>query len=92
MLRDLHDSTRSKRSAAIRRRAAVSPVKLGPKRYSVTADPTKGAVALSGCSNDGYSIDPTVMLPAKPTPAASVCLIETVKGAGGAGKIRQPRP
>jgi hypothetical protein len=61
--------------------------KLGPSRFSVTADPTRGAVALTGCSNPGFEIDPAIDIGVKPTPAASVCLIETVTGAGGAGKM-----
>src|SRR5262249_35093194 len=61
--------------------------KLGDKRFSITADPTKGDVKLSACSNDGYSVDPSINLMPKPTPAASVCLIESVKGAGGNGKM-----
>lgn len=61
--------------------------KLGPSRFSVTANPTKGPVALTGCSNPGFEIDPTLDIGAKPTPAASVCLIETVTGTGSPGKM-----
>jgi peptidoglycan/xylan/chitin deacetylase (PgdA/CDA1 family) len=61
--------------------------KLGPSRFSVTADPTKGAVSLTGCSNPGFAIDPAIDIGVKPTPAASVCLIETVMGQGGNGKM-----
>jgi hypothetical protein len=61
--------------------------KLGPSRFSVTADPTKGPVSLTGCSNSGFQIDPTIDIGVKPTPAASVCLIETVAGMGGAGRM-----
>jgi len=61
--------------------------KLGPSRFSITADPTKGDVALTACSNPGYEVDPTVDLDPKPTPAASVCLIETVTGSGSDGKM-----
>ncbi len=67
--------------------AAVWTRKLGPRRYGVTADPTKGDVQLGGCGNPGYEIDPTIVLPPKPTPAASVCQIETVAGSGSAGRM-----
>jgi hypothetical protein len=61
--------------------------KLGPGRFSVTADPTLGDVALTGCANPGYEVDPTVELDPKPEPAASVCLIETVTGTGAPGEM-----
>lgn len=61
--------------------------KLGPSRFSITADPTKGPVALTGCANTGFQIDPSIDIGTKPTPAASVCLIETVTGQGGNGKM-----
>ncbi len=67
--------------------AEVRSRKLGPRRYSITADPTRGPVALSGCSNPGYEIDPGIQLTARPTPAASVCLIETVAGSGSPGRM-----
>ncbi|HTJ44709.1 MAG TPA: polysaccharide deacetylase family protein [Kofleriaceae bacterium] len=67
--------------------APVATIKLGPKRFSIDADPTKGAVALTACSNDGYAIDPSVSLAPKPTPANSVCDIETVHGTGSPGKM-----
>jgi hypothetical protein len=69
--------------------APVWTRKLGPRRYSITADPTKGDVQLSGCSNPGYEVDPTIELEPKPTPAASVCLIETVTGSGDDGQMDQ---
>jgi hypothetical protein len=65
----------------------VATRKLGPGRFSVTADPTRGPVSLTGCSNPGFEIDPGLELAARPPPAESVCLIETVAGAGGAGKM-----
>ena len=61
--------------------------KLGPKRFSITADPTKGPVSLTGCSNRGLEVEPDLPLPAKPSPAASVCAIETIRGAGSPGKM-----
>lgn len=61
--------------------------KLGPRRFSITADPTKGAVSLTGCSNPGFEIDPTREIATRPMPADSVCEIETVAGAGGAGAM-----
>jgi hypothetical protein len=66
---------------------SVRTRKLGPNRFSINADPTLGDVTLSGCSNDGYAVDPTVVLPPKPAPAASVCEIETVAGTGANGKM-----
>jgi hypothetical protein len=75
---------------AVQAGAPVWSRKLGPRRYSITADPTKGDVQLTGCSNPGYEIDPTIDLTPKPTPAASVCLIETVTGSGGDGSRRSP--
>ncbi len=66
---------------------AVWTRKLGPNRFGVTADPTRGDVALVGCSNPGHEVDPSVALPPKPQPAASVCLIESVAGQGGAGRM-----
>jgi peptidoglycan/xylan/chitin deacetylase (PgdA/CDA1 family) len=65
--------------------ATVKTRKLGPNRFSVTADPTAGPVTLSGCSNPGYENDPDLAITPKPTPAASVCLIETVAGTGSPG-------
>lgn len=66
---------------------AVSTRKLGPGRFSVTADPTRGPVTLTGCSNPGYENDASIVLAPRPTPAASVCLIETVTGTGAPGKM-----
>jgi peptidoglycan/xylan/chitin deacetylase (PgdA/CDA1 family) len=65
----------------------VASRKLGANRYSITADPTKGAVALTGCSNRGHQIDPGIQIPPKPSPANSVCEIETVAGTGSPGKM-----
>jgi peptidoglycan/xylan/chitin deacetylase (PgdA/CDA1 family) len=61
--------------------------KLGPNRFSVNADPTRGDVTLAGCSNPGYEVDPGLALTPKPTPAESVCLIETVTGTGSPGQM-----
>lgn len=61
--------------------------KLGPRRFSITADPTKGPVALTGCSNPGFEIDPTRELAPRPMPAGSVCEIETVAGSGASGRM-----
>jgi hypothetical protein len=65
----------------------VAARKLGPSRFSITADPTKGPVALTACSNRGHSIDPDIQIPARPMPAKSVCEIETVAGTGSPGKM-----
>ncbi len=67
--------------------APVATRKLGPGRFSITADPTLGPVTLSGCSNPGYEIDPSIALTPKPMPAESVCQIETVTGSGSPGKM-----
>jgi hypothetical protein len=68
---------------------AVFTRKLGPSLWSVTADPTKGTVMLGGCgtAQPDYTVDASITLPAKPTPAASVCDLETVKGMGGMGQM-----
>jgi hypothetical protein len=67
--------------------ASVPTRKLGENRFSITADPTKGPVALTTCANRGHEIDPDLDIGARPMPANSVCEIETVAGAGGAGKM-----
>jgi peptidoglycan/xylan/chitin deacetylase (PgdA/CDA1 family) len=67
--------------------ATVVSRKLGPNRFSITADPTKGPVALSACSNHGHEIDPGISVPPRPMPAKSVCEIETVAGNGSSGKM-----
>ena len=67
--------------------APVATRKLGPRRFSITADPTRGPVALAGCSNPGYENAPSIVLEPKPTPAASVCQIETVTGSGSPGRM-----
>ena len=67
--------------------ATVLSRKLGANRFSITADPTKGPVVLTGCGNRGYAIDPGIQIPARPTPASSVCEIETVAGTGSPGKM-----
>ncbi|HEY0715497.1 MAG TPA: hypothetical protein VGF45_22640, partial [Polyangia bacterium] len=61
--------------------------KLGPSRFSVTADPAAGDVQLSGCETPVSTVDSTVTLPAKPTPAQSVCDLETVAGSGTPGRM-----
>jgi hypothetical protein len=67
--------------------AAVPTRKIGPKLWSVTADPTRGDVVLSSCVNDGPAVDPSVMVAPKPMPEDSVCDIETVTGTGSPGKM-----
>jgi hypothetical protein len=42
---------------------------------------------LTGCGNQGHEVDPTIELTPKPTPAASVCDIETVHGTGSPGNM-----
>jgi hypothetical protein len=68
----------------------VSPVftrKLAANTFSVDADPTIGPVVLEGCSTPSSTVDPTVELPARPTPAKSVCDLEQVKGTGEQGSM-----
>jgi peptidoglycan/xylan/chitin deacetylase (PgdA/CDA1 family) len=68
----------------------TSPVfvrKLEPSRFSVTADPGGGDVQLSGCETAVSTVDPTIVLPPKPTPAQSVCDLETVAGTGTQGRM-----
>ena len=67
--------------------APVVSRKLGANRFSITADPTKGPVALMGCANRGHAIDPDLEIAVRPTPASSVCEIETVAGTGSPGKM-----
>jgi Polysaccharide deacetylase len=66
--------------------AQVATRKIGPSTFSITADPTKGDVTLSGCSNEG----PTVLdepLEPKPAAANSVCDIQKEVGSGDNGKM-----
>jgi hypothetical protein len=44
-------------------------------------------VELSGCANEGPSVDDSIQLDAKPNPANSVCDIQTVTGTGSPGKM-----
>jgi hypothetical protein len=61
--------------------------KLGPSRFSVTADPTLGPVTIGGCATPVSTVDGVMTLPAKPMPVNSVCELESVKGAGMAGRM-----
>jgi hypothetical protein len=66
-----------------------SPVytrKIAANTFSVTADPTKGDVVLSGCADIGPLVE-SGSIPAKPDPADSVCDIETVVGTGSDGAM-----
>ena len=56
---------------AVQAGSSVSTKKLAARRFSVTADPTLGEVALSGCSNPGYEIEPW-------TPADSVAWLKAM--------------
>ena len=51
----------------------VAVRKLAAKRFSVTADPTKGNVDIGGCGNAPPTVDTGMALPAKPAPVASRC-------------------
>ncbi len=66
---------------------AVYTRKLGPARFSVTADPTAGPVALAGCDRPSPGVDPSAKLTPKPPPAPSVCVLESVRGRGGDGHM-----
>ncbi len=65
---------------------AVYTRKLSANTYAVTADPTAGPVTLSGCADEGYSVESGDIVP-EPTPAESVCDIETVVGTGSPGMM-----
>ena len=65
----------------------VAVRKLAAKRFSVTADPTKGNVVIGGCGNAPPTVDTGMTLPAKPAPVASVCELEQVKGTGTPGRM-----
>ena len=65
----------------------VSVRKLGPKRFSVTADPTKGNVDIGGCGNAPPTVDSGTQLPPKPMAVATVCELEQVKGTGMPGRM-----
>lgn len=67
--------------------ALVPTRKLSARTFAVNADPTKGDVTLAGCADAGPFVDPSVSLPAKPSPAASVCDLQTVVGHGTDGKM-----
>jgi hypothetical protein len=62
----------------------VSTRKLGPSRFSVTADPGGGSVDLAGCTTPSRGVE-QIALPARPAPATSVCVLENVRARGGAG-------
>ncbi len=61
--------------------------KLGPARFSVTADPTAGAVALNGCATPVAAVDSSIVLPEVPRPVQSVCELESVRGSGMPGRM-----
>ena len=65
----------------------VAVRKLAPRRFSVTADPTKGNVDIGGCGNPPPTVDGAMTLPAKPAPVATVCELEQVKGKGMPGTM-----
>ncbi len=64
--------------------------KIGPSKFSVTADPTLGDVIIAdACSDaDPSEVDPTIINESsRPQPAASVCDIVNVVGTGSDGKM-----
>ncbi len=73
--------------AALQAGRPVFTRKLGPGRFSVTADPTAGQVDLAGCTTASVGVDPSVALPRKPAPATSVCVLESVRGPGGRASL-----
>jgi peptidoglycan/xylan/chitin deacetylase (PgdA/CDA1 family) len=62
--------------------APVPAVRLAPGVFSVTADPTRGDVALSGCARPAPA-PAEVSLPGRPAPATSVCDVSRLSGRGG---------
>jgi hypothetical protein len=73
--------------SALQQGAPVMVRKLGAGRFSVTADPTRGNVELAGCATAVPAVDPSVTVPPKPVPVSTVCDLERVRGAGGAGRM-----
>jgi peptidoglycan/xylan/chitin deacetylase (PgdA/CDA1 family) len=55
---------------------AVPVLRLQEGEWSVTADPTRGAVELSGSSTPGRAVEAKAMVASRPEPAASVCDVE----------------
>lgn len=60
--------------------------KLSANTFSITADPTLGSVALTGCADAGPTVATGDISP-RPVPADSVCDIETVVGSGSPGNM-----
>ncbi len=60
--------------------------KLAANTFAVTANPTAGDVALSGCADPGHGVDDGDIAP-EPLPADSVCDIVSVVGTGGNGMM-----
>ncbi len=64
----------------------VETRKIGASTFSITADPTKGNVELTGCSNDGPTVSDDPLDP-EPTAANSVCDIQKEVGTGSPGMM-----
>jgi hypothetical protein len=60
--------------------------KIGPSAFAIDADPTLGDVVLSGCADDGPTVEDGEIA-ARPIPADSVCDIETIVGDGSDGMM-----
>jgi peptidoglycan/xylan/chitin deacetylase (PgdA/CDA1 family) len=73
--------------AALQAGKPVFTRKLGPARFSVTAEPTGAAIDLAGCATPSLGVDRRVILPRKPPPASSVCVLEGVRASGRAGRM-----
>jgi hypothetical protein len=65
----------------------VETRKLAANTYSISADPTKGDVELSGCSNEGPVVDTSTQLDPMPSAANSVCDIQKAVGSGSPGMM-----
>jgi hypothetical protein len=59
--------------------------KIGPSEFAVTADPTLGPVEIDGCADAGLGVGVGPAPAGKPSPADSVCDIQTVMGSGSPG-------
>src|SRR5206468_702838 len=68
---------------AVQQGRPVSVLRLRAGEFSVTADPTRGDVMLSGCNAPGPSVDERAPVPPRPKAAASVCAFERVPSRSG---------
>ncbi|MCK9524078.1 MAG: hypothetical protein M0R76_13710 [Proteobacteria bacterium] len=71
---------------AMQQGAPVSVRKLGASRFAVTGHVLNGPIEISGCNTASVGVDAGAVR-VKPTPAASVCDIQTVVGTGSDGQM-----